>query len=646
MPAAGVENNAALYTTWDEEWRGRSEYRTETGVMTLSSKASQRLLEDYRSQREAARSPDGANGTRTISHNSMRQDDGMMLGQHTEDVLEAAEAAIEQGVYDEAISVLTNAIDDGDETPVLFHLRGCAWLKSQEPERALEDLNTCLRLEPWFPEAYVERGHCYQALHDFPNAVKEFIKATKIMPDPEANLYFELGDCSAATQDNESAAKFFASAVKIAPDYALAHWRLADVKAALGDAEGAAESYAMVCQMDPQVNKRYLNIAQEDYEAGKFEEALRTLQAVEKISPQDFRVFWQRANCRMELEDPDWEGALADLSRCIEIDPVREIEAYIRRGRCLMRLEKFEAARSDAEHYLKLLESQEDAAGSDAAFEGRLLRAHLYMLEVRAAGPTAALNPTLDFLKSIKRAVMDYDYVVNTYNPPVAKVRKMYPEAHYCIARLIPHAPEFPESLELAAEATERFQKAWSEGVHEPLRHCSELVVAEKRLKDIRQEEAAANCEEEAKEADALGPNSLRSMCAVELTKKGKYGGKSLPGHFHLRIAEMLSKEIIPEGGAPVTQADWQRCARHVTLAWKNGAQMDKTVGFSTHCVYMGRRKLDADGAVIAQDVGALPLTSLCVDAIAGNEELFPSTLPWMTTLRETAGGGGGKKKK
>jgi len=82
--------------------------------------------------------------------------------QHTEDVLEAAEAAIEQGVYDEAISVLTAAIDDGDETPVLYHLRGRAWLKLGKPEKALRDLDTCLLGEPWFPEAYVERGHCHQ----------------------------------------------------------------------------------------------------------------------------------------------------------------------------------------------------------------------------------------------------------------------------------------------------------------------------------------------------------------------------------------------------------------------------------------------------------------------------------------------------
>jgi len=414
----------------------------------------------------------------------------------------------------------------------------------------------------------------------------------------------------------------------------------------MGDEEGAAESYAKVCQMDPQVHRRYLNIAREDYEAGKFAEALRTLQAVEKISPHDFRVFWQRANCRMEIEEPDWEGALADLTRCVELDPVREIEVYIKKGRCSMRLEDFNAARNDAEYYLSLLESQEgeSGAGSNAAFEGRLLRAHLYMLEVRKS---AMRTGNQEIAKAIKRAVMDYDYVVNTYKPDVNTVRRIYPEAHYCIARLLPHAPDFGESSELAAEATERFHKAWLEGVHEPLQHCVEMVVAEKRLKDIQDAEARTAPTEDG-EPLGVGLPSLRSLCATELTKMGKYGGKSMPPNFHVAICEMLAKGPVPEGGTPVTHDEWIRCARHMTLAWKTGGQLNKHIGLATYSINMGRRKLDKDGNATSDDTSSYPsLVGQCVEAVASNEESFPTTLSWMEQLREAVpGAGGGKKKK
>ena len=40
-----------------------------------------------------------------------------------------------QNVFDEAIDVITNAIEDGDTTPVLYHLRGRAWLKMGQPQK-------------------------------------------------------------------------------------------------------------------------------------------------------------------------------------------------------------------------------------------------------------------------------------------------------------------------------------------------------------------------------------------------------------------------------------------------------------------------------------------------------------------------------
>merc|ERR1711959_366052 len=137
----------------------------------------------------------------------------------------------------------------------------------------------------------------------------------------------------------------------------------------------------------------------------------------------------------------------------------------------------YAAARADAEYYLDLLAKQEQSTeDASAGFEGRLLRAHLYMLEADL-NEDGKITPE-ELIKARKRAVMDYDFVVDTFQPNVNVVRQFYPEAHYCIARLLPHAPDFKENPELAIEATERFQKAWQQDICEPLRHCIEVVVA------------------------------------------------------------------------------------------------------------------------------------------------------------------------
>jgi len=478
-------------------------------------------------------------------------------------------------------------------------------------------------------------------MHDFPNAVAEFVKATKVMENPDASLFFEIGDCSAATQDNEAAAEFFAQAIELAPDYALAHWRLADVKAALGDEEGALASYEMVSQTDHEVHLRYLQIAEDDAAESKFEEACRTLDAVEKISPHDYRVFWNRAKCRMELAEPDWSGSYSDLCRCIELDPAREAEAYILRGRCAMRLGELGQAREDAEYYMSILEKQEQQASSpsrgddapppqdqEAAFEGRLLRAHLYMLE--AAGGTLT---DAEAAKCVRRAVMDYDHVVTTYRPTVARVRESYPEAHYVIGKLLVSEESFAEcSVEVAKEATACFWEAWKAGVRESLRHCPEVVVTEKRLRDVRIESAKAEAGDDAAAAVA-GPQSLRYLCAQRLTQKGKYGGKSLPGHFHVAVTEILAKGELGEGEAGPSQAEWARCARHMTLAWKAGYNLEKHAGLAALAVHMGRRKLDEEGnAVPLGATDCKTMATLGIDVVAKEADTFAG--PWADMLR------------
>jgi len=311
----------------------------------------QRLLTEYNTMRS------GHDVTQTLA-----------VVKATEDVIEAAEAAIEQGAFYESIQVLTDAIDAGDTSSLLLLLRGQSLLKQGDPQAALHDLDACIKVDPWFPEAYISRGRCYQALQDFHHAVNEFNKGMQITEQPDAQLFFELGDCSAAIQENKTAAGFFQKAIDAEPTYAIAYWRLADVLAALGDTEGAAKNYAKVCQTDTQVHLRYLQIAEEDMAASKWAEAVRTLDAVEKIQPGDFRVFWQRANCHINHVPPDFAQAFSDISKCIELDPLREDKVFMVRGRCSIELEDWESARADVTRFL---EKDPDS------IEGRLLRAKL-----------------------------------------------------------------------------------------------------------------------------------------------------------------------------------------------------------------------------------------------------------------------------
>ena len=74
----------------------------------------------------------------------------------------------------------------------------------------------------------------------------------------------------------------------------------------------------------------------------------------------------------MELEEPDWDGACSDFTRCAELDPSRDIALYQKRGRCAVQLGDLTLAKADADYYMKLLEEQSAEEPTDTIMSLRI----------------------------------------------------------------------------------------------------------------------------------------------------------------------------------------------------------------------------------------------------------------------------------
>ena len=215
--------------------------------------------------------------------------------------------------------------------------------------QALEDLDECIRREPWFPEAYISRGRCYQALQDFHHAVNEFNKGMQVMvirAQPRglrvclcrSQSHQMLSSCSSSATAQLQFKRtrrciYRASHTEVTPLICWVLHRLHSSSSVPSMSTRAMQLHTGGLQMcsqpsvtrkplpratpgcakrtlrhsisrllpgpltpPPQVHLRYLTIAEEDMKADKWLEAIRTLDAVEKIQPGDFRVFWNRCS--------------------------------------------------------------------------------------------------------------------------------------------------------------------------------------------------------------------------------------------------------------------------------------------------------------------------------------------------------------
>eukprot|EP00658_Telonema_sp_P-2_P074339 TRINITY_DN6353_c0_g1_i9.p1 TRINITY_DN6353_c0_g1~~TRINITY_DN6353_c0_g1_i9.p1 ORF type:complete len:352 (-),score=68.89 TRINITY_DN6353_c0_g1_i9:304-1359(-) len=349
---------------------------------------------------------------------------------------------------------------------------------------------------------------------------------------------------------------------------------------------------------------------------------------------------------------------------CIELDPLRQDKVFMVRGRCSIEMGDWASAQQDVTRFL---EKEPDS------IEGRLLRAklsikdtthqfvggtlsrlkaassrlasceahaqehHASQKEEDDAKAALAEAETLvselrakqaDEVSKRRRAVMDYDHVVKM-KPGISLVKSVDSEADFCIAKTLCYEKGFESNSEAIKEACDAFLRAWNRGITQPLQNCVELVVAEKLLELSRQ--PAPPQESSQEEAAASQPRSLRALCASKLVESGKYGGRKLPAHFHLALARHYLTQTRGEA--------WRRCARHLTMAWCGGGNLQNDLGFCAYAIYMARKEMM---------VGGPSLISACMDKIVADTEAFPATIEFVENLREQVAedGGGGKKKK
>jgi tetratricopeptide (TPR) repeat protein len=89
-------------------------------------------------------------------------------------------AQIELGHYDEAIRLLTIAIQNAPDDPDAYLHRGNAWLAKQDADRAIFDYGESVRVAPHYKKGYFQRGYTlYSLVGDFDAALEDFTDAIK-----------------------------------------------------------------------------------------------------------------------------------------------------------------------------------------------------------------------------------------------------------------------------------------------------------------------------------------------------------------------------------------------------------------------------------------------------------------------------------
>ncbi len=152
-------------------------------------------------------------------------------------------------------------------------------------EKAIENYNMAILLNPLFSEAYFNRALSYYQLKNYDKSIADYTEAAEL--DPKNPIIFNnKGDAYYRKQDYTSAIKDYDKAIMLNPNYLKAFYNRALSYASLEDYEKAVEDFSKVVQLKPDFAEAY-HLRGLAYEyAGDLDSAIGDYEKAIQLSPE------------------------------------------------------------------------------------------------------------------------------------------------------------------------------------------------------------------------------------------------------------------------------------------------------------------------------------------------------------------------
>jgi len=172
--------------------------------------------------------------------------------------------ALKEHRLDDAIALYTRCIDQGNLTGenliVAHNDRGNAYGKRGNYEKALEDFNKVIELNPNDPDAWYNRGLTYKHLGKLDAALRDYHRAISLKPD-YAKAFNNRGTIYGRQARFQKAIEDFDQAIALAPEDAGAWFNRGLAWYSLGEYERAIPDLEKAIELNPDYLKAYKNLA-------------------------------------------------------------------------------------------------------------------------------------------------------------------------------------------------------------------------------------------------------------------------------------------------------------------------------------------------------------------------------------------------
>lgn len=191
------------------------------------------------------------------------------------------DAAFQRGRYEDAISDFTMALSrqpssDKKATAAIYSRRAGALLYLNRFDKAFQDANAAIALDPGLFNPYDQRGLVYRVRGELDNAIRDYTTSIKL--NPRAVLAFNnRGVAYNHKGQYERAIQDFNDAVRLNPNYANAYMNRGTSYQSLRQFNRAIADYTEAIRRDPRVENAHFNRGNLYFELGNYDRAIADL---------------------------------------------------------------------------------------------------------------------------------------------------------------------------------------------------------------------------------------------------------------------------------------------------------------------------------------------------------------------------------
>jgi tetratricopeptide (TPR) repeat protein len=255
--------------------------------------------------------------------------------------------------YIEAAQRYDQLIDPAHPNSLALYRHAAALAGSGQTDKALEEYSSAIKANPKASLAFLGRGVLLATRkRAYDRAIEDFDKVLVLEPD-NVEALISRGDAFSLLGDYARAMVDLNRAVSLAPQSAVPLLSRGQVESRRGNLAAAASDYEAALKIDPRNADVMINLAAINSIQGKFEAAIKLLDQAIGIDPKNPLAFYNRGYAWFALKN--WEKAIADYGQAIALEPRLGL-AYNNRALCrAIAGTDLVGALADSDEALKLL---------------------------------------------------------------------------------------------------------------------------------------------------------------------------------------------------------------------------------------------------------------------------------------------------